>query len=111
MGKGHVSKGVVRTTRKRWDGKTEEIAKTTFFGCDGRIYRIVMEGNAVYVNGAKMLNWIDQPCEYTGKCKGSNDDCSYHVRKLDGPEDERCELYNERKREELHRTVQAAFNR
>ena len=76
------------------DGKPVDVIQTTFVGCDGREYRILIAGGVLYVNDAKMQSRKDRPCEYTGVCSGImyEESCSAEACNLDNPE-ERCGLY------------------
>jgi hypothetical protein len=77
------------------DGNPSDLIITAFVGCDGRKYRVELNGEDLYVNGAKMESNDDKPCEFISKCTGNNQNCSYATRKLDGPKDERCAFYND----------------
>lgn len=92
-----VQKGVLRTEITEWDGKLGEIWHTEFIGRDGVEYQVVMRGEKVYVNGARMLSWKDRPCEYIGRCMANNENCSYEANDLPATEEKGCQFYVDHK--------------
>jgi hypothetical protein len=92
---------VRRTPITEWNGQPGEIIDVAFVGCDGKAYTVVVRGDTMYVNGAKMCSRKDKPCEYIGKCMGNNEGCSYEGRNLAAPRGERCTFYDDHKDDEV----------